>query len=243
MTPALHAQILAASPKQPGAIIPAASAGGHKQKGHAMTPSSTQRCGAALAAGSIAWAVCALIAGPIADGDNSRLELAGSFAFQLGILSLIAALWITRATGPGRWGRAVLSVQLVLVLLAIGWTLPHLAEPNMNDEGIIVALDAAWPLSMLWLIVVGGTVARARRWPSRIRWLPLIASLWFPVTVLASAAGEWPALVVSSLWLIATYATLGVLLMRRETIERAGVAPADRSSAATGTGGVLGARS
>ncbi len=154
-----------------------------------MTTSTTQNCGAAMALGSTAWAVCALIAGPIEDGANSRLELAGSFAFQLGILGLIAVLWVTHATGEGRWGRAVLSVQTVLVLLAIGWTVPHLVEPNMNDEGIIVALDAAWPLSMLWLIVVGATVARARRWPGNLRWAPLAASLWFPVTILASAAG------------------------------------------------------
>ncbi|HEV2777266.1 MAG TPA: hypothetical protein VGV90_16885 [Solirubrobacteraceae bacterium] len=184
-----------------------------------MTTSTTQKCGAALAVGATAWAVCALLAGPIDEGDNSRLELAGSFAFQLGILGLIAALWLTDATGTGRWGRAVLSVQTVLVLLAIGWTVPHLVEPNMNDEGIIVALDAAWPLSMLWLIVVGATVARARQWPGNLRWAPLVASLWFPVAILASAAGEWSAIVISSLWLIGTYAALGVALMRHPVIK------------------------
>lgn len=206
-----------------------------------MTTSRTQNCGAALAVGATAWAVCALIAGPIDEGDNSRLELAGSFAFQLGIIGLIAALWITRATGTSGWGRAVLSVQTVLVLLAIGWTVPHLVEPNMNDEGIIVALDAAWPLSMLWLIVVGATVARARRWPGNLRWAPLVASLWFPLTILASAAGEWPALVVSSLWLVATYAALGVVLMRHPALEaRVAGAPGPArgvTSAAATTGG------
>ena len=205
-----------------------------------MTTSTTQKCGAALAIGSTAWAVCALIAGPIVEGDNSRLELAGSFAFQLGILGLIAALWVTHATGTGRWARAVLSVQTVLVLLAIGWTVPHLVEPNMNDEGIIVALDAAWPLSMLWLIVVGATVARARQWPGNLRWAPLVASLWFPITIIASAAGEWPALVTSSLWLVATYAALGVVLMRHLAIEaRATAAPADPASTAASATGSL----
>lgn len=206
-----------------------------------MRTSTRRRCGAALATGSIAWAVCALIAGPIAEGANSRLELTGSFAFQLGILGLILALWVTNATGDGRWGRAVLSVQTVLVLLAIGWTVPHLFEPNMNDEGIIVALDAAWPLSMLWLIVVGATVARAHRWTGSMRWAPLVASLWFPVTILASAAGEWPALVASSLWLTATYGALGALLMRRPAIgDRANSAAADRAAASTRRAGALG---
>ena len=209
-----------------------------------MRASMNRRYGAALAAGSAAWAVCALIAGPIKDGDNSRLELAGSFAFQLGLLCLIAALWQTNATGTSRWGRAVLSVQTVLVLLAVGWTVPHLFEPNMNDEGIIVALDAAWPLSMLWLIVVGATVARAQRWPGALRWAPLLASLWFAVTILASAAGEWPALVVSSLWLTATYGALGLMLMRRPPVDaRVNDAAADGASAAASGRTALGVQS
>lgn len=209
-----------------------------------MRTSMTRECGAALAAGSVAWAVCALIAGPIDDGANSRLELTGSFAFQLGILGLIAALWSTHGTGTGRWSRAVLSVQTVLVLLAVGWTVPHLFEPNMNDEGIIVALDAAWPLSMLWLIVVGATVARARRWPGSMRWAPLAASLWFPVSILASVAGEWPSLAVSSLWLIATYGALGVVLMRRPSlVARASSTTTDRPSAVSSGAGALGAPS
>ncbi len=214
-----------------------------RRKGHSMRSTTTRRCGAALAAGSIAWAVCALIAGPIAEGANSRLELTGSFAFQLGILGLILALAVTSATGDGRWGHAVLNVQTVLVLLAIGWTVPHLFEPNMNDEGIIVALDAAWPLSMLWLIVVGATVARAHRWPGSMRWAPLVASLWFPVTILASAAGEWANLVVSSLWLTATYAALGVLLMRRPSIACGSSTAADRTSAPAAGAGALSVRS
>lgn len=179
-----------------------------------MRISMIHRCGAAVAAGAGAWAIFGLIAGPITEGANSRLELAGSFAFQIGLLCLVAAAWATQATGTGRWGRAVLSVQTVLVLLAIGWTVPHLLQPNMEDKGIIVALDAAWPLSMLWLIVQGVTIARARRWKAGLRWAPLVASLWFPVTILASGTGEWPGLVVSSLWLFVSYVALGVLLMR-----------------------------
>ncbi len=122
-------------------------------------------------------------------------------------------------------------MQTVLVLLAIGWTLPHLIQPNMEDKGILVALDAAWPLSMLWLIVHGVTIARARRWKASRRWAPLVASLWFPVAILASGTGEWPGLVVSSLWLLVTYVTLGVLLMRTTACELSAIeAPARTGS-------------
>ncbi len=172
-------------------------------------------CGVVVAVGAAGWAVASLAAGPIEEGANSRLELAGSFAFQVGVLGLVAAMWTTGGTGRGRWSRAVLAIQMVLVLLAMGWTVPHVFDPNMASEGIMAALDAAWPLSMLWLLVQGATVARARRWPGVLRWLPLLGGLWFPVAIIALAAGEWPGLVVSNLWLVGTYVPLGLLLLAR----------------------------
>lgn len=165
-----------------------------------------------IAAGPIAWAACALAAGPLADDELNRLELAGSLAFQIGVLCLVGVLWATEATGRGRWGRAVLAVQTVLVLLAMAWTVPHVVDPEMVDRGVVVALDAAWPLSILWLIVQGIAVVRARRWPGRLRWMPLVASLWAPVSILAFLAGDWPGLVISNLWLAITYGVLGSLV-------------------------------
>lgn len=179
------------------------------------TVSLVRRCGVAVAVGAAAWAVASLAAGPIEEGANSRLELAGSFAFQVGVLGLVAALWTTDGTGRGRWGGAVLAIQTVLVLLAVGWTVPHVFEPDMASEGIMAALDAAWPLSMLWLLVQGATVARARRWSGALRWLPLAGGLWFPAAIAGLAAGEWPGLVVSNVWLVATYVPLGLLLVAR----------------------------
>jgi hypothetical protein len=177
--------------------------------------SVVRKCGLAVAVGAIAWAIAGLVAGPIEEAANSRIELMGSFAFQIGVLALVGALWVTEGTGSGRWGRAVLVVEAVLVVLGMGWTIPHLFDPNLAGEGIMLALDAAWPLSMLWLIVLGVRVARARRWPGGLRWMPLVASLWFPVSIIAVGAGEWPALVISSVWLGATYVAMGLLMAAR----------------------------
>ena len=207
-------------------ILPADTTTGHPARQvfrrRIMRTSLIRWCGAAVASGAAAWAAAGLLAGPIEQGANSRLELAGSFAFQIGALCLVAALGATGATGTGRWGRAVLAVQAVLLALAVGWTVPHLFQPNGANDGIMAALDAAWPLSMLWLMVQGATVARSHRWPGPLRWAPLVASLWFPVTIIAASAGDWPGLIVSSLWLIATYIPLGVLLaIRAEAVEAA----------------------
>lgn len=166
-----------------------------------------------IAAGAILWAGCALAAGPLADDELNRVELAGSLAFQVGLLCLVGVLWATDATGRSRWGRAVLAVQMVLVLLAMGWTVPHVVDPNMVDRGFVVALDVAWPLSILWLIVQGIAVVRARRWPARLRWMPLVASLWAPVSILALLAGDWPGLVLSNLWLAVTHGALSALVI------------------------------
>lgn len=38
---------------------------------------------------------------------------------------------------------------------------------------------------------------------------------WFPVAIAGLAAGEWPGLVVSNVWLVATYVPLGLLLVVR----------------------------
>ena len=166
-----------------------------------------------IAAGAIVWAACGLAAGPLAEDELNRLELAGSLAFQVGVLCLVGVLWATEATGRSRWGRAMLAVQTVLVLLAMGWTVPHVVDPDMVDRGFVVALDAAWPLSILWLIVQGIAVVRAHTWPDRVRWMPLVASLWAPVSILAFVAGEWPGLVISNLWLAVTYGALGALVI------------------------------
>lgn len=68
----------------------------------------------------------------------------------------------------------------------MGWTVGALLGPVTADKGIMVALDTAWPLSMLWLLVVAVAVARVRQWTGRARWAPLIAKLW--VVVVRSVA-------------------------------------------------------
>lgn len=187
-----------------------------------MRTTTVRWCGAAAAAGAVVWSGTWLAAGVPEEGVNEAVEIWGSFAFQLGVVALLVAMRGTDATGMSRWGRWVLSGEAVLMVLAIAWTVPHLADPNYmsnNENGVLnavlLALDAAWPLSMLGLVAVGVTVVRARRWPSPLRWMPLAASLLLPVDILSMLLlGEWTEIVARAVYMSATYGALGVLLVR-----------------------------
>ncbi len=179
-----------------------------------MTKEWIRRGGVAVMAGGVLWAAGMLAAGPLADDELNRIELFGSLAWQLGVLALLGVMAVTRATGTGRFGRSLLAVATALVLLAMGWTVGALLDPVTAGEGIMVALDAAWPLSMLWLLVVAVAVARVGQWTGRARWAPLIAKLWVVVALLTMAVlPEWPALVVRSVAMAALFGWLGWVIV------------------------------
>lgn len=169
--------------------------------------------GALVALGGVCWGVSWILS-PSQQGDNSQVEIWASGLYQLGLLSLLAVGWVTGGTGTTRTARAVLAAETVAVLLAVAWTVPYLFDANRPTTGILVVLDAFWPLSMLGLVVVGILVARAGRWPRPLRHLPLLASLVIPVDL----AMLWaPAEVRTSVmggYLAVSYGLLGVGIIR-----------------------------
>jgi hypothetical protein len=179
-----------------------------------MKASTVRICGVVVAAGAVAWAIAGLIAGPLGENEHDALELWGSALFQVGLVCMIVAMRGTDATGTSRWGRAVLGIEMLLLAPAIAWTIPFLIDADRPHEGILVILDVFWPLSIVWLIPVGITVARARRWPDPVRWLPLVSSLLIPVDIVASFTGEQASLVIGSVYMAVTYGALGVLIVR-----------------------------
>lgn len=187
-----------------------------------MTNDAIRRCGTVVMASGAIWAAGMLWAGPLGDDELHRAELVGSFGWQVGILALLAVMAATSATGTGRLGRSLLAVETALVLLAMVWTVAHVIDPDMVDSGIMVALDAAWPLSMLVLLVVAVTVAVAHRWTGRARWAPLIAKLYVVVALLTLAVmPEWPGLMVRSTVLATVFGWLGWVIITDIASDRA----------------------
>ena len=179
-----------------------------------MSATTARICGALIAIGALVWAATRLVIGLPAEGVNHPLEIWGSFAFQLGLVAFLALAWATKATGAGR-GRLVLAVEVILLALAIGWTIPHLWEANRpHDELWIQILDAGWPLSMLGLIPVGVAIALARRWPRAARWPPLAASLLIVVDIALAWLPREMGHVFTFVYLAVAYTLLGMVVIR-----------------------------
>lgn len=153
-----------------------------------MSSSTLRALGALVALGGVLWGLSWVLT-PSRQGANSQVELWASGVFQLGLLALLAVMWVTRATGTGRLARGLLVAEAVAVVLALAWTVPFLFDANRPNTGLLVVLDVFWPLSMAGLLVVGVVVALARRWPSPLRYLPLAASLLIPVDIAVAASG------------------------------------------------------
>jgi hypothetical protein len=175
----------------------------------------TIRClGLLTSAGGVCWGA-AWILSPSRQGDNSQVEIWASGVFQLGLLGLLAVMWTSSATGTGRPARAVLACEMVAVVLAIAWTIPYLFDADRPTTGVLLVLDAFWPLSMAGLLVVGVMVARADRWPSPLRYLPLAASLLIPVDIAVSWAPEQVRDTVMGIYLALTYGATGLAVLRQ----------------------------
>lgn len=170
--------------------------------------------GALIAAGGIVWGL-AWIVSPSRQGVNSQVEIWASGVFQAGLLALLAVMWVTAATGTGRAARGVLAAEVVAVILAVAWTVPFLFDANRPHTGVLVVLDAFWPLSMAGLLVVGVMVARAGRWPGLLRYLPLVAALLIPVDLAVAWTPERVRDVVMGVYLALSYGATGAAMVRQ----------------------------
>ncbi|WP_067472211.1 hypothetical protein [Actinomadura hibisca] len=165
--------------------------------------------GAALTAGALTW-VATMPAAESQD-EMSRIEVAGGLAFQFGLLPVIALVLAARATGA-RKGRAFPVVEMALLVPAMLWS--ALAVVFGEDQpGWMVVLDVCWPLSMVFLLVLGIAVAVTGRFTGLLRWQFLLAGLWFFFGMGGQiVGGDTGAMLAGGAWLVVAYAGLGLRL-------------------------------
>lgn len=135
--------------------------------------------------------ICApalFVGGLLAAGTEDPLIMGiASMVFMLGWICSNTAMRRLRATGTSLWGRAVLGIQLVGLVLAF---LFGLFEATGLFEGTVVfaVTDAAWPLSMLWMLVVGVTAITAGRFAGWRRFVMVLCPFWLLVAIVGSIA-------------------------------------------------------
>ncbi|MFI0412216.1 hypothetical protein [Actinomadura sp. 3N508] len=172
----------------------------------------TRIAGAALVAGTTAW-IAGLLEGGIRIRDEVvAVEIWGSMAFLVGVMSLVVLALSTNATGA-RKGRYIAIVEMVLLVPAMIWCPLVIAYPE-DTPGWVIPFDMCWPLSMLGMLVLGIAVAKVGRFRGLLRWQFLLCGLWLVVAgvgeaVLSDEAGTYPGMV----WLGVSYGLLGLRLV------------------------------
>jgi hypothetical protein len=131
------------------------------------------------------------------------------------LAKFLLAAWLTRALGSSRGARIVLGGEVALLALASVWSIVYAIDPGTQEQPAMVVLDATLPLSMLGLVAVGIYILRAGVWSAPTRKLPLIASLWLPLDVVAMLIeGDSAGLAFRAAWLTVVWGGLGALITR-----------------------------
>ena len=152
--------------------------------------------------------------------ENAPITGIASMVFMAGWICSNIGMWRMQATGTGKWGRAVLLVQLVGLVLAFMFGLFE-ATGLLGRESIVFNVtDTAWPLSMLWMIVVGVTVIVAKRLSGWQRFVPLLCPLWLLITITLSIAfGDTVGGIVGFGYAAVLWALLGYVVVRSDSLQ------------------------
>lgn len=139
--------------------------------------------------------------------DSWKSGLFG-FIYMAGWICSIIALQRMEILGKTKWATIAFTIQLCLLSLAQAWNIWVIIGAG-TDSILFRIIDMSWPLSNLWMLVIGITAVKARKLIGWKRFIPLFAGLWFPLTVVSaitlgiySLAGPYSALAFALLGLI-----------------------------------------
>lgn len=111
---------------------------------------------------------------------NSSVGGLCDLLYMLGWMCTIIGLHRLKAAGGSQWARIALYVQLGLLCVANVWNVWTIVDPK-TDSFLYKILDAFWPASNAWLLVVGITVAMNKTWEGWRRYCVAAAGMWLPL--------------------------------------------------------------
>ena len=128
--------------------------------------------------------------------------------YMLGWICSIVALKRMEILGKTKWANIAFTIQLSLLTLAQVWNIWVMFGSNYENL-LFQILDMCWPLSNVWMLVIGITAVRARKLQGWKRFVPLVVGLWFPITVIPAVtmgyfvlAGPYSAIAFALLGLV-----------------------------------------
>ncbi|YCK38092.1 hypothetical protein ACNF49_29795 [Actinomadura sp. ATCC 39365] len=182
-------------------------------------PAGVRISGLLLAAGAVAWSAGTVIVGDRVQEGVQTLDTVTGMMFVAGLSAFVWTVRVTRAAGDG-WTRVIPAGLLVLLLGAFVTNALSFGYATYDEFPLpLLILDACWPLSQLGMLALGLAIAIRGRLRGAVRWLPLLAGLWFPVTILAQTlGGSTVSVYASAALLLGAHAHLGLRLAVRPTL-------------------------
>ena len=132
------------------------------------------------------------IEGITLQNENHIVIGIASMVFMAGWACSNIAMQRMQAIGTGLAAKIVLRVQLFGILMAFLFGFLEATKLVSEDNLFFIITDMCWPLSMVFMIVVGSMAIRAKRWAGWQRFVPLFCAAWLPVAMIIGmvAAGN-----------------------------------------------------
>ena len=121
---------------------------------------------------------------------SERLWALTGVMYMAGWLCAAVGVRRLRATGDGTGAKIIFIIQITLLTFALVFSLMEVGGYNYQNGGIIfAAADAGYPLSHLFMNVVGIFVVRAKVWQGFPKFAPFLVGIALPVTLALMALG------------------------------------------------------
>lgn len=140
------------------------------------------------------------------------------FIFITGWTCSVLGLYRLQAMGTRRWQHAIMRIQLLFLMLANCWNILEIINPK-SPWLQHLPLNLAWPLAGNFMLVTGIVILFARRMIGWKWYIPLLAGLWFPQTVLLTLTKNLtlPALLFTGIYATIVFTLLALCLILDNT--------------------------
>lgn len=143
--------------------------------------------------------------------STSRVSALLGLLFLLGWMCSAIGLRLLRATGDSALGKGVFVLQMIGLLLAGSQQVQDLIQLNPNNGSFFYSVsDAAWPLSVLFMLVVGIFTLKTKVWEGWRRFAPLLCGFALPVMLVVSGlAGKQAGIIAFGIYTMVAWMLLG----------------------------------